>query len=116
MSRPTSPGRCVRYAWLSLLGYVLSFAVSFALGGELASSLGGRFGDPAASTYPMWVIAVSVIASLIVFAIPGFLAWHFGRKAAKAGDTRGRLPGWLGLGIAFGFAVMNVVALFVPAR
>lgn len=116
MNTAKTAGQYVKLAWLSLLGYVLSFAVSFAVGDGLASSLGERFGDPSASTYPLWVIAVSVITALILFAIPGFLAWHFGRKAVKAGDLRGRIPGWLGLGIAFGFAVMNVVALFAPAR
>lgn len=113
MSRsPRSAGRYVRFAWLSLLGYILSFALSFSVGEGLASALGERFGDETVSTYPAWVMVVSVAASLLVFAIPGFLAFHFGRKAVRAGDPRGRIPGWLGLGIAFGFVVMNLTALF----
>ncbi len=114
MSRATSPGTYVKYAWLSLLGYILSFAISFAVGEGLASALGRRYGNDAESGYPTWVIAVSAGVALFVFAIPGFVAWFFGRRAWRAGDARGRIPAWLGLGLAFGFVAMNVAALIMP--
>lgn len=114
MNGPNRAGKYVKFAWLSLIGYVLSFALSFTVGEGLASMLGEGAGHPSGSGYPGWVIALSAAAALLVFAVPGFVAWWFGRKAVRAGDPRGRIPGWLGLGIAFGFAVMNVVALIAP--
>lgn len=110
---PRPSGKYVKYAWLSLLGYVLSFALTFTVGESLATMFGYPPGG--AEPAPGWVIAASIIPALLVFAIPGIVAAYFGRKATRAGDRRGNVPAWLGLGIAAGFAAMNAAVLIIPA-
>ena len=102
--------RDLRWAWLSLLGFIPSFFAAFGVGEGLASLMGFPPGAGAAPAPALWQMAVTTIPALIVFAIPAFIAWHFGRRAVRAGARRGWLPAALGTAIAVGFAALNVVA------
>jgi len=104
--------RDLTWSWVSLLGYVLSFFAAFLVGEGLSSLFGYDVGTDARP--PVWVMFASTIPALIVFAIPGILAWIFGRRAVRAGDRRGNVPAWIGLVIALWFVATNVLAAFVP--
>ncbi|MGV8848280.1 MAG: hypothetical protein ACOH16_01920 [Propionibacteriaceae bacterium] len=100
-------------SWVSLLGYLLSFFAAFLVGEGLATLFGYDSGTAVARP-PVWVMLASTIPALVVFAIPGILAWFFGRRAVRAGDRRGNIPAWIGLVIALLFVATNVLAAFVP--
>lgn len=100
-------------AWLSLLGFVVSFFAAFFVGEGLSSAFGYDVGSEGPAP-PVWVMLASTIPALIVFAIPGVVAWIFGRRAVRHGDQRGNVPAIIGLVIAGAFALMNAMAPFVP--
>jgi hypothetical protein len=104
--------RDLLWSWVSLIGYPLSFFAAFGVGEGLSSMFGFEVGSE--TRPPVWVMFASTIPALLVFAIPGILAWIFGRRAVRAGDRRGNIPAWIGLGIALLFVAINVLAAFVP--
>lgn len=97
-----------RRAWWSLLGFVPSFALAFLIGEGLISALGYPVGG--AEEAPWWAALTATTPALIVFVLPAVLAVHFGRRAVKLGDVRGRLPMILALVVAAGFVLLNVVS------
>lgn len=97
-----------RRAWWSLLGFVPSFALSFAIGEGLISALGYPSGGEAQA--PWWAMAVAVTPALIVFVLPAVAAVHFGRKAIRLGDARARIPMWIALVVAAGFVLLNGIS------
>ena len=108
-TRPDTPD--LRRAWLSLLGYPLSFLAAFGVGEGLASLFGYPPGQDARP--PVWVMLAAVVPALVVFAVPGILAWVFGRRAVAAGDRRGNVPALIGVAIAVGFGLLNALAALV---
>lgn len=105
--------RDLLWSWVSLLGFLLSFPAAFGVGEGLSSLFGYDVGV-ADKAPPVWVMFASTVPALIVFAIPGVLAWFFGRRAVRAGDRRGNIPAWIGVAIALLFVLINVLAAFVP--
>ena len=98
----------VRRAWWSLLGFVATFLLAFGIGEGLASALGYPPGG--ADQAPWWVMVVAAVPALVVFVVPAVLAWHFGRRAMDLGDPRGRYPIVVGLVVAGGFVLLNLVS------
>jgi hypothetical protein len=111
-SSGTRDQRDVVLAWVSLVGFVFSFLAAFFVGEGLASWFGYPVGTDVAP--PAWVAVAATVPALVVFAIPGILAWFFGRRARRAGDQRGLLPAWIGVAVAAAFALLNGVAAVVP--
>jgi hypothetical protein len=105
--------RDLTWAWVCLLGYLVSFPAAFFVG-EGLSSLFGYDAGTMTTQPPVWVMLASTIPALVVFAIPGIGAWWFGRRAVREGDRRGHVPAWIGLAVALAFVAMNVLAAFVP--
>ena len=105
---PEAGARDVRRAWWSLALFPLSFLAAFAVGEGLATLLGLRDREhrggagvadagrgrsrPARlrRTRPCW---------------PAF----FARRAEREGDRGGRVPMWIGVGLATAFVLLNVV-------
>lgn len=54
----------------------------------------------------------ATVPALVVFALPAFAATWFGRRAVRLGDPRGRTPMIVGIVIALGFVLMNVLGAF----
>lgn len=97
--------RYARRAWWSLLGFVPTFALAFAIGEGLISALGYPTGG--AEQAPWWAALVAVVPALVVFALPAVFAVHFGRRAVALGDPHGRVPMIVAVVVAAGFAFMN---------
>jgi hypothetical protein len=92
-----------RRAWWSLLGFVPSLIAAFVVGEGLYSLLKGS-GDA-----EWWVVLVAAPPALILFVVPGWLAWHFGQRAARTGRPDGRTPATLGVVIGLGFVGLNLL-------
>jgi hypothetical protein len=97
--------RYTRRTWWSLLGFVPTFVLAFAIGEGLISALGYPTGG--AEQAPWWAALVAVVPALVVFALPAAFAVHFGRRAVALGDPNGRVPMIVGVVVAAGFAFMN---------
>lgn len=97
--------RHTRRAWWSLLGFVPSFALAFAVGEGLTSALGYPTGGQEQA--PWWAALVAVVPALVVFALPAVFAVHFGRRAVDLGDPRGRVPMVVAVVAASGFVLLN---------
>ena len=97
-----------RRAWWSLLGFAPSFVLAFVIGEGLISALGYPSGD--AATPPWWAILLAVVPALVVFVLPAVLSVHFGRQALAQGDRNARVPMVLGVVVAAGFVLLNVVS------
>lgn len=97
-----------RRAWWSLLGFAPSFLLAFVVGEGLVSALGWPVGGDEQA--PWWAMLTATVPALVVFALPAFLAVHFGRRAVRLGDPRAKVPMWLAVAFAVGFALLNVVS------
>jgi hypothetical protein len=103
----TPAAALTRRAWLSLLGFVLTFPLAFLVGEGLASAMGYEVGD----AQPPWAVAIAAtIPALVVFVLPAVLAVHFGRQAVRLGDRRARVPMAIGVVVAVGFVLTNALA------
>jgi hypothetical protein len=111
-SRSPASRRDLSIAWLCLAGFLVSFPAAFGVGEGLSSLFGYDVGTQIAP--PVWVAVASTVPALIVFAVPGILAWVFGRRARREGDRRGSVPAWIGVSIASAFALTNALAAVVP--
>ena len=98
----------VRRAWWSLLGFVPSFGLAFAVGEGLATALGHPPGGDEAASW--WVMLVAGVPALLVFVLPAVVAVHFARRADRAGDRRGRLPATIAVVVAAGFVLLNLAS------
>ena len=94
-----------RRARWSLLGFVPSLALAFAVGEGLISALGYPSGG--AERAPWWAMTVAVVPALVVFVLPAIAAVHFGRKAVRSGDARGRIPVRVAIVVATVFVLLN---------
>ncbi|GAB3025797.1 hypothetical protein GCM10011376_12030 [Nocardioides flavus (ex Wang et al. 2016)] len=106
--RGTDPRAYVARAWWSLLGFVVTFGLAFAIGEGIASALG----HPPGGSQPaeLWVMLVASVPALVVFVLPAVAAVHFGRRAMQLGDPRGRYPAVVAIVVAGGFVLLNVVS------
>ena len=103
--------RYTRWAWWSLLGFLPSFGLAFAVGEGLITALGYPTGT---EEQPPWTYALlATVPALIVFALPAVFAAHFGRRALGLGDTRGRVPMVVGVIIALGFMLLNGISALI---
>ncbi|WP_299929416.1 hypothetical protein [uncultured Nocardioides sp.] len=98
----------LRRAWWSLLGFVVTFFLAFAVGEGLASALGHPTGS--AETAEWWVMVLAGVPALVVFALPAVLAVHYGRRAVRLGESRGRYPIVVALVVAGGFVLLNLLS------
>ncbi|GAA2151342.1 hypothetical protein FHX52_0504 [Humibacillus xanthopallidus] len=94
-------------AWIGVALVPVFFFVAFAVGEGLYSMLGYEAGTAEA---PGWTIAVVSAVTLAVVVVPCFFAIHYGRRAMKAGDLRGRVPLIIGWVVAAGWFVLTVVS------
>lgn len=97
-----------RRAWLSLLLYPLTFVAAFVVGEGLVTLLGHSPDD--GSRPPLGVLVVAGVPALVVFCLPALLASYFGRRAVRAGRPAGRIPTWVGIGVAVLFVLQNLLA------
>lgn len=104
---PDAGVRDVRRAWWSLALFPVSFVGAFAVGEGLAALLGHETGgtDPA----PVWLMVAAAGPALLVFVAPALLSVFFCRRAAQADNPGGRVPMWIGVGLASAFVLLNVV-------
>jgi hypothetical protein len=98
----------VRWAWWSLLGFVVTFFLAFGVGEGLASLLG----HPPGGDQPaeLWVMVAAGLPALLVFALPAVPAVLLGLRAVRLGDPRGRYPAAVALVVAGGFVLLNLVS------
>lgn len=104
---PSMPGdsasRAYRRAWWSLALYPVTFVAAFVIGEGLYSVFTDDRGN---ATW--WEILLSAIPAILVFVIPGILAWTLGRRAVRLGRRDGNAPAFIGATIAVGFVGLNV--------
>lgn len=75
------------------------------MGEGIISLLGHPTGD---SRQPAWWAALlAAVPALVVFALPALSATHFGRRAIRLGDPRGRLPMLVGVATVAAFVILN---------
>lgn len=94
-----------RWAWWSLLGFVPSSGLAFAVGEGLISLLGYPTGGNRMVTW--WAALAAAVPALVVFALPALAATHFGRRAVRLGDPRGRRPMLIGVVVVATFVILN---------
>lgn len=107
-SEDLAGARFTRRAWWSLLGFVPSFVLAFVIGEGLISALGYPAGGEEQA--PWWAALTAATPALVVFVLPAVLAVHFGSRAMKLGDDRGRLPMVLAIVVAAAFVLLNGVS------
>jgi hypothetical protein len=98
----------LRRAWWSLLGFVVSFFLAFAIGEGLASALGHPTGSSEQAEW--WVMVLAAGPALLVFVLPAVLAVHYGRRAMRLGEPRGRYPIVVALVGGGGFVLLNLLS------
>lgn len=104
---PEAGARDVRRAWWSLALFPLSFVGAFAVGAGLVSLLDDPTGG--SDTVPVWVMLAAGGPALLVFVAPAVLAVVLARRARREGDPGGRVPMWIGVGVATAFVLVNIV-------
>lgn len=107
VAAPEAGSRDVRRAWWSLALFPLTFVAAFVVGEGLATLYGYSTGDTAEA--PVWVMLAAGGPALLVFVLPAVLAVVFARRAEREGDRGGRVPIWIGVGLAAAFVLLNVV-------
>lgn len=95
-------------AWWSLLGFVVTFALAFGIGEGIASALGHPAGGSEPASW--WVMLLAAGPALVVFVLPAVAAVHYGRRAMRLGEPRGRWPAVVGVVVAGGFVLLNAVS------
>ena len=109
-SRDASPAndsanRAYRRAWWSLALYPVAFVAAFVIGEGLYSVFTGDQGSAA-----WWEILLAATPAILVFAIPGILAWTWGCRAVRLGRRDGNLPAFVGAALAVGFVGVNLLS------
>lgn len=95
-------------AWWSLLGFVVTFPLAFGIGEGIASALGHPSGGSERAEW--WVMVLAAVPALVVFVLPAVAAVHYGRRAMRLGEARGRRPAIVGVVVAGGFVLLNLVS------
>lgn len=101
--RIDSANRAYRRAWWSLALYPVTFVAAFLIGEGLYSVLTGDQGNAA-----WWEIVVTATPAILVFVIPGILAWAMGCRAVRLGRRDGNVPAFVGAAIAVAFVALNL--------
>lgn len=97
----------LRRAWWSLPGFVVTFFLAFAIGEGIATALGQPSGSSEAAEW--WVMVLAGVPALVVFALPAVLAVHYGRRAVRLGEPRGRDPIVVAL-VGGGFVLLSLLS------
>ena len=97
-----------RRAWWSLLLFPVSLVAAFVVGEGLLALLGHSADET--GTPPPGVVVAAGLPALAVFSLPAVLATYFGRRAVRAGRPSGRIPMWIGIGVAVLFVLQNLLA------
>ena len=104
---PSMPGdsanRAYRRAWWSLALYPVTFVAAFVIGAGLYSVYTDDRGN---ATW--WEKLLAATPAIVVFVLPGILAWTLGRRAVRLGRRDGNAPAYIGAAIAVGFVGLNV--------
>ena len=95
-------------AWWSLLGFVATFPLAFIIGEGIASALGRPSGGSEAAEW--WVMVLAGVPALVVLVLPAVAAVHYGRRAMRLGEPRGRYPVVVAVVVAGGFVLLNRVS------
>jgi hypothetical protein len=98
-----SADRAYRRAWWSLALYPVTFVAAFVIGEGLYAVFTGDEGNAA-----WWEILLAATPAILVFVIPGILAWTMGRRAVRLGRKDGNAPAFVGAAIAVGFVGLNL--------
>jgi hypothetical protein len=104
---PHPAGRALRSAWWSLALLPAGFLVATLTGQGLLALLGY---DLTTDRVPADIALLAGIPALAVLLAPPAAAIGFGRRAARAGDRRGRVPVVLATVLAVGLLVVNLAA------
>ena len=107
--RTTTGRRYLALAWLSLVVFVVLVAWTYGQGTSYEWT--GWTSGPANMWSIAWTMLAREIPGLVAVAAPGVAAWIFGRLAVRAGDRRGAVPAWIGLTVAVGITLLNVLAV-----
>lgn len=97
--------RAYRRAWWSLALYPVSFVAAFVIGEGLYAVFARDQGSAA-----WWEILLAAVPAILVFVIPGILAWTMGRRAVRLGRSDGNGPAAVGAAIAVGFVALNLLS------
>ncbi|WP_404387432.1 hypothetical protein [Humibacillus xanthopallidus] len=100
-------GQWLTKAWVGVALVPAFFFIAFAVGEWLYSMLGHQ---PGSGDAPLWVVLVTTVLILAVAVAPCLVAVHYGRRAVRAGDPRGRVPLVLAWLLAAGLVVLTVVS------
>ena len=98
--------RARRLAWWSLLLFIPSFMLSFAMR-EITPALLGYPGE-AVNQAPTWVIVAAIATSIAAFALPLIVTTRFSRAASRLGATATRWPVIVGWVIVAGLGGLNL--------
>jgi hypothetical protein len=102
----TGPRRLTRAAWWTLALFPVTFVGAMAAGEGLVSSLG----YDVASEVPTSVVLLVGVPMVVLAISPLLVAAWLGDRARRHGDRAGRVPEIIGLALAAGFVLQNVVA------
>lgn len=108
-SAPPKSGTGVLAAWLALLLFVPCFLLAFLVGEGLIGLLGYDVGGSAVP--PFWAGALATVPALVVFAVPLWPTWHFGRKARGRGARGAMIPFWIAAALVAVFTIQNTIPL-----
>ena len=100
-------GQWLTRAWVGVALVPAFFFIAFAVGEGLYSMLGHQ---PGSGDAPLWVVIVTSVLILAVAIAPCVVAVHYGRRAVRAGDSRGRVPLVVAWVLAAGLVVLTVVS------
>ena len=99
--------RMLTRAWVGVATIPVFFGIALAVGEGLYSMWGY---EPGSGSAPLWVVIATTVLVLAVAVAPCLVAAHFGQRAVREGDPRGRVPlvvAWL---LAAGLVVLTVVS------
>jgi hypothetical protein len=91
--------------------FVPCFIGAFVVGEGLIDVLGYPSGGE--ETPPFWAILVASVPALALFTVPGVLSWFYARRARRLGHPGAMAPAIVGIGVAVGFAGLNLLSYVV---
>ena len=97
-----------RRAWWSLVLLPVSLVLAFVVGEGMPGLLGATIDET--TTPPLWVMAVTLVAAAVVFALPLLLTWYFGAKSAAVGEQGAWMPLIVGAAVVGLFVLANVAS------
>ena len=110
------PHRDLRNAWIAVALIPVAFVVATVLGEVVIGALGYPAGG---QTPPLGLLAAVGIPATLLLIAPGVIAGIYGRRARRAGEPRGLLPGVIGIAVAAIFllqSILGFIGSFVGPR